>query len=109
MINCSIVCVLNLSIAHGNLHKLTTLMVLALMALWEFRSGDSKLVHVGLRLLWNGVVGADFFLNFAEVSVLIHGALSDWNDGIYHVPEDTLDKWSGSQRALVGEPSVEIN
>jgi hypothetical protein len=109
MINCSIVCVLNLSIAHGNLHKLTTLVVLALVALWEFSSGDSKLVHVVLGLLRDGVVGADFFLNFTEISVLVHGFLSDWDHGIHNVPEDTLDKWSGRQGALIGESSVEVN
>ena len=109
MINCSIVCVLNLSIAHGNLHKLTTLVVLALVALWEFSSGDSKLVHVVLGLLRDGVVGADFFLNFTEISVLVHGFLSDWNHGVHNVPEDTLDKWSGRQGALIGESSVEVN
>jgi len=109
MINCSIVCVLNLSIAHGNLHKLTALVVLALVALWEFSSGDRKLVHVVLGLLRDGVVGADFFLNFTEISVLVHGFLSDWDHGIHNVPEDTLDKWSGCQGALIGESSVEVN
>ena len=109
VINFSVVCVLNLSIAHGNLHKLTALMVLALVALWELRSGHSKLVHVVLRLFRHGVVGANFFLNSAEVSVLVHSFLSDWNHGIHNVPEDALNKWSGCQRALIGKPSVKIN
>ena len=95
VINCSIVCVLNLSIAHSNLHKLTALMVLALVALWEFSSGDSKLIHVVLGFLRDGVVGADFLLNFTEIGILVHSFLSDWNHGIHNIPEDTLDKWSG--------------
>jgi hypothetical protein len=109
MINWSIVCVLNLSIAHSNLHKLTSLMVLALVALWEFRSSHSKLVHIVLGLLRDGVVGADFFLNFTEVSVLVHSFLSDRNHSIHNIPEDTLYKWSGRQGALIGESSVEVN
>jgi hypothetical protein len=84
-------------------------MVLALVALWEFSSGDSKLVHVVLGLLWDGVVGADFLLDFTEIGILVHGFLSDWNHGIHDVPEDTLDKWSGRQGALIGESSVEVN
>ena len=109
VINSSIVCVLNLSIAHSNLHKLTALMVLALVALWELSSGDSKLVHVILGLFRHGVVGANFLLDFTEISVLVHGFLSDWNHGINNVPEDTLDEWSGRQGALIGESSVEVN
>ena len=84
-------------------------MILALVALWELSSCDSKLVHVVLGFLRDGVVGADFLLNFTEIGVLVHSFLSDWNHGIHNIPEDTLDKWSGRQGALIGEPSVEVN
>ena len=84
-------------------------MVLALVALWELRSGHCKLVHVLLGLLWDGVVGADFLLDLSEVGVLVHGVLGDRNHGVNNVPKDTLDKWGGSQGSLIGESSVEVN
>lgn len=109
MIYGSLILVLNLSITHGNSHKLASLMVLALSVLWESSSGHSEFIHVILVLLWNNVVGTDLLLNSSEVGILIHGPLCDWDHGVDHIPKDTFDKWSGCKGTLVSEPPVEID
>ena len=97
MVNWSIVDILNLSIAHRHLHKLASLMVLALVTLWELGPCHRKLIHVRFRLFWHHVVGADFFLHATETGVAVHGLLGDWDHGVNNVPKDALDERSGCQ------------
>lgn len=109
MVNRSLVNILHLSIAHGHLHELAALMVLAFMVLWELSSSHSKFIELLLLFLCDDIVGTDLLLNFPEVGVLVHGLLCDWNHGVNNVPKDTLNKWSSGERALIGEPPVEIH
>ena len=78
--------ILNLSIAHGHLHKLASLVVLAFMVFWEPGSCDAKFIHLLLCLLWDNVVGATLLLDSSEVGELVHGGLGDWDDSVNNVP-----------------------
>ena len=86
VVNWSLIGILNLSIAHGHLHKLASLVVLAFMVFWEPGSCDAKFIHLLLRLLWDNVVGATLLLDSSEVGELVHGGLGDWDDSVNNVP-----------------------
>ena len=109
MVDRPIVDILHLSVAHSHFHELVALVILALVVLWEVGPSSTKFVKLVLLLLTHDVVGADLLLNLSEVSVHVHGLLSDWDHGVNNVPKDTLDKWSGGQGSLIGESSVEVN
>ena len=108
MINWSIILVLNLSGAHSNFHELSTLMILALMVVWPLGSSLGELAQLVLSLLSYDVVGTDFLGNFSEVSVLVHGALGDWDHGVDHIPKDAFYQWSSGQGTSIGKSSVEV-
>jgi hypothetical protein len=109
VINWSIVGVLDLSVAHCDLHELASLVVLALVVLWELGSGLSEFVKVVLAFGTDHVVGGDFLLHSSELDVLVHGGLSDWDHSVNQVPKDTFDEWGGSQGSLIGESLVEVD
>ena len=81
-----IVCVLYLSVAHGHSHELVSFMILAFGVFWESGSGQSKFVEVFLSFFLDNIVGADLLWNSSEIGVLVHGFLSDWDDGVDHIP-----------------------
>lgn len=101
--------VLDLSVAHSDLHELAALVVLAFVVLWELGSGLSEFVKILLALGTDHVVGGDLVLNPSVVSVLVHGGLSNWNDSVNQIPKDTFDKWGGGEGTLIGESLVEVD
>jgi len=104
----SVILILNLSTAHGNLHKLSSLMILALMVMWPLCSCLGELAELILSLLGHNVVGGYLLLHLSEGGVLIHCGLGDGDHCLDHIPKDTLHERSGSQGAGVGESSVEV-
>lgn len=108
VINWSIILVLNLSRTHGNFHELSTLMILALMVVWPLSSCLSELAQLVLSLLGDDVVGTDFLCNFSESSVLVHGALGDWDHGVDHIPKDAFNQWGSGKGTSVGKSSVKV-
>jgi len=108
MIYLSIILVLYLSAAHGNLHELSSLMVLALMVMWPLCSCLGELAELILSLLGHYIVGGDLLLHFSEGGVLVHCGLGDGDHCLYHVPKDALHERSGGQGTGVGESSVEV-
>lgn len=109
MVDWSIISVLDPSVAHGHSHELVALVVLAFDHIWELLLGFLELVHLFDSDGRNDVVGTDLLGNLTEVGVLVHGMLFDWDDGFDYIPQDTLDKRSGGERALVSESSVEVD
>ena len=109
MINWPSVGVLDLSVAHSDLHELASLMVLALVVLWELGSGLSKFIKIILALGTDHVVGGDFLLHSSELDVLVHGGLSNWDDSVNQVPKNAFNKWGGGEGSLIGESLVEVD
>ena len=109
MINWPIVGILDLSVTHSDLHELASLMVLALVVLWELGSGLSEFIKIILALGTDHVVGGDFLLHSSELDVLVHGGLSNWDDSVNQVPKNAFDKWGGGEGSLIGESLVEVD
>ena len=109
VVHWSIILVLHLSAAHGDLHELSSLVVLALMVMWPLGSCLVELAKLILSLLGNNVRSTDFLCNFSKVSVLVHGGLCDRDHCLHNIPKDTLHERSGGQRPGVGESSVEVD
>ena len=109
MIDWSIISILNLSIAHGNSHKLISLMILALAILWELCPSLGKLIHIFFVLLRDDIVGAAFLCNSSEGRVLVHRGLGDWDHGVDDVPKDAFEQRGCGQGSLVSEAAVEVD
>ena len=109
MINRPSVGVLDLSIAHSDLHELASLVVLAFVVLWELGSGLTEFIKIFLALGTDHVVGGDLLLHPSVLDVLVHGGLSNWDNGVNQIPKDTFDKWGGGEGTLIGESLVEID
>ena len=109
MINWPSVGVLDLSVAHSDLHELASLVVLAFVVLWELRSGLTEFVEVFLALSTDHVVSRDLLLHPSVLDVLVHGGLSNWDNGVYQIPKNTFDKWGGGEGTLIGESLVEVD
>jgi len=106
MIDWSFIGILDSSVAHGNSHKLVTLVVLALDNLWELDLGLQEIVDVILSHRGHEVVGADVLSHLTVVDVLIHGVLGYWDHCLNNVPKDALNQRGGGQGTLVGEAAV---
>ena len=109
VVDLSIILILYLSAAHGNLHELSSLVVLTLMVMWPLGSCLGELAELILSLLGHNIVGGDLFLHLSEGGVLVHCGLSDRNNCFHNVPKDSLHKRSGRQGPGVGESSVKVN
>ena len=109
MINRPSVGVLDLSVAHSDLHELASLVVLAFVVLWELGSGLTEFVKLLLTLGTDHVVGGDFLLHPSVSNILVHGRLFNWDNSVNQIPKDTFDKWSSSEGSLIGESLVEVD
>jgi hypothetical protein len=91
VINWSIIGVLDLSVAHSDLHELVSLVVLAFVVLWELGSGLTEFVKFLLAFGTDHVVGGDFLLDPSVSNILVHGGLFNWDNSVNQIPKDTFD------------------
>ena len=86
MVDWPLVPILYSPVTHCNSHELVALMVLAFDDLWELKLGLKEVVDVVLSYGWYDIVGTDLLLHLAVVNILVHGALSDRNHCLDHIP-----------------------
>jgi hypothetical protein len=48
-------------------------------------------------------------LHPSVLDVLVHGGLSNWDNGVNQIPKNAFDKWGGGEGTLIGESLVEID
>ena len=99
---------MDLSVASGDSHEGVSIFLLASLAFWDvlfqlFEELESLVVAGG------NLVGKLLLFDASQTGIHIEGRLSDWNDILDDVPEDTFVAWSGGQRALVSPSLIEVD
>ena len=102
-----VILILDLSVASTNSHESGAILLEALLGVWNIGLELFEESN-GLWILVGNFVGDLVGFDFSHVHVKVEGALSDWNDTLDDVPEDTLVAWSGGQGSWIGPSFVEI-
>jgi hypothetical protein len=111
VIDRSIVNIKHLSVAKGNSHEFFSIMLngITIGRVFKILGLLVPFTIFGVdRLSWVNNIGDLFFLDLSESVKLIESRLSDRNNLLNNIPENTFGARVGGKRSLVCPSSVEL-